>query len=202
MLTKVFSAAVNGLQAQLVTIEVNIARGVMFTFSGLADTAVRESRDRIKAAVTNLGFRFPMGEITVNMAPADIRKEGSSYDLPLAVGLLAAEGSVDVGNIDDCLLVGELRLDGRLQSVRGVLSIAILARNAGYKRLIVPSANVYEAAVVNGIDVYGMDTLADVMKYLGGAEGYKPVMWIPVRYLWNIRCIMTTISLMSAVRRV
>jgi len=175
MLVKVFSAAVNGLEALTVTIEVNIARGVMFTLSGLADTAVKESHDRIKAAVANIGMKFPVGEITVNMAPADLRKEGSAYDLPLAIGLLSVEGSVDSSHLNEYMLVGELSLDGRLQPVKGVLPIAILARAQKYKGLIVPKDNAHEGAVVNDLEVYGMDSLLDVVKFFNNAEHFDPI---------------------------
>ncbi|MBQ9646675.1 MAG: magnesium chelatase, partial [Prevotella sp.] len=138
MLVKTYCAAVMGLEATTVTVEVSIAHGTDLHMSGLADTAVRESIDRIRAAFSNTGFRFPSADITINMAPADIRKEGSSYDLPLAMAILAASGMVNNDMLDGYMLVGEIGLDGRLQPIRGALPIAIKARADKFKGLIVP----------------------------------------------------------------
>lgn len=175
MLVKTYCAAVTGLEATTVTIEVSITRGIMFHLTGLADTAVRESRDRIWAALANNGFKMPAADITVNMAPADIRKEGSGYDLPLAIALLAANGKVNADGPDRFMMIGELGLDGRLLPVRGALPIAIKARAEKFKGLIVPVQNIREAAVVNNIDVYGMETLMDVVRLFNGDTAYKPV---------------------------
>ena len=174
MLVKTYSAAVMGLEAQTVTVEVNISRGTMFHLTGMADVAVRESIDRIKAALQNTGFKFPTAEITANMAPADIKKEGSGYDLPLAVGILAANGKVDSTRLASVMLVGELGLDGRLQPVRGALPIAIRARAEHYQGLIVPQQNIREAAVVNNINIYGMENLTDVINFFNGDTSYQP----------------------------
>ena len=174
MLVKTYSAAVMGLEAQTVTVEVNISRGTMFHLTGMADVAVRESIDRIKAALQNTGFKFPTAEITANMAPADIKKEGSGYDLPLAVGILAANGKVDSTRLASVMLVGELGLDGRLQPVRGALPIAIRARAEHYQGLIVPQQNIREAAVVNNINIYGMENLTDVVNFFNGDTSYQP----------------------------
>jgi len=174
MLVKTFCAAVNGLEVTTVTVEVSMSRGVMFHLTGLADTAVRESHDRIVAALQNNGIKFPVADITVNMAPADLRKEGSSYDLPLAIGLLAATGKVKPDMLPEYMIVGELGLDGRIQPVRGALPIAIRARKEKFKGLIVPRQNIREAAVVNNLDVYGMDNILDVMRFLNGEAGYEP----------------------------
>ena len=174
MLVKTYSAAVMGLEAQTVTIEVNIARGTMFHLTGLADVAVRESIDRIKAALQNTGFKFPTAEITANMAPADIKKEGSGYDLPLAVGILAANSKIDSTRLAGVMMVGELGLDGKLQPVRGALPIAIRARAEHYQGLIVPQQNVREAAVVNNINIYGMESLTDVINFFNGDTSYQP----------------------------
>ena len=174
MLVKTYSAAVNGLEVTTVTVEISLMRGVMFHLSGLADAAVKESHDRIVAALQNNGYKFPVADITVNMAPADLRKEGSSYDLPLAIGILAAMEKVDAGILDKYMLVGELGLDGRLQPVRGALPIAIRARKEKFKGLIVPKQNIREAAVVNNLDVYGMDCLADVVAFLNGTMQLEP----------------------------
>ena len=174
MLVKTFCAAVNGLEVTTVTVEVSMTRGMQFHLTGLADTAVKESYDRIKAALANNGFKMPSMDITVNLSPADIKKEGSSYDLPLAVGILASSGKVDIANLDKIMLVGELGLDGRLQPVRGALPIAIKARKEKFKALIVPQQNIREAAVVNQIDVYGMTSLMEVIQFLNGDTSYQP----------------------------
>ena len=174
MLVKTYCAAVNGLEVTTVTVEVSMSRGVQFHLTGLADTAVRESYDRIKAALVNNGFKMPMMEITVNMAPADIKKEGSGYDLPVAVGILAAAGNVDSSRLSRFMMVGELGLDGRLQPVRGALPIAIRARAEHYEGLIVPVQNVREAAVVNNVSIYGMETLLDVVNFFNGDTSYQP----------------------------
>ena len=174
MLVKTYCAAVNGLEVTTVTIEVSITRGVLFHLTGLGDETVRESRDRIAAALMNNGYRFPVADITINMAPADIRKEGSGYDLPLAIGLLAGNGNMQNSMLQDYMLVGELGLDGTLQPIRGALPIAIRARAQHFKGLIVPRQNIREAAVVNNLDVYGMEHITEVIDFLNGAEGFEP----------------------------
>lgn len=174
MLVKTYSAAVNGLEVTTVTVEVNITRGVMFHLTGLADTAVRESKDRIVAAMANTGFKFPVADITINLAPADLKKEGSSYDLPLAIGILAANEKLHHEHLSEYMLVGELGLDGRLQPIRGALPIAIRARAEHFKGLIVPKQNIREAAVVNNLNVYGMETLSDVIQFFNGQQEFQP----------------------------
>ena len=174
MLVKTYCAEVMGLEATTITIEVNLARGVQFHLSGLADTAVKESYDRIRAAITNNGFKPPTADLTINLSPADIRKEGSGYDLPLAIGILAAHGKISQAMLGDYMMIGELGLDGKLKPVSGVLSVAIRARKEKFKGLIVPAENVREAAVVNQLDVYGMDSMADVISFLNGSNDYEP----------------------------
>lgn len=174
MLVKTYCAAVNGLDVTTVTVEVSVSRGVLYHLSGLADTAVKESRDRIVAALQNNGIKFPVADITVNMAPADLRKEGSSYDLPLAIGILAAIGKVKPDMLSEYMIVGELGLDGMIQPVKGALPISIRARKEKYKGLIVPKQNEREAAVVNNLDVYGMESIMDVVNFLNGEGDYKP----------------------------
>lgn len=174
MLVKTYSAAVNGLEVTPVTIEVSLNKGVMYHLTGLGDEAVREGRDRIAAALLYNGFHFPKADITVNLAPADLRKEGSSFDLPLAIAILAAHGQITTPDLDRYMMVGELSLDGTLQPAKGVLPIAIKARAEHYKGLIVPQANVREAAVVNHLEVYGMETMIDVIKFLGGEITREP----------------------------
>ena len=174
MLVKTFTAAVNGLEVTTVTVEVSTTRGVMFHLSGLADTAVKESYDRIRAAMSNIGFKPPTAEITINLSPADIRKEGSGYDLPLAIGILAAHSKVAEDVLSAYMMIGELGLDGQLKPVNGALPVAIRARKEQFKGLIVPKANAREAAVVNNLDVYGLDNLADVISFLNGNDSYEP----------------------------
>ena len=174
MLVKTYCAAVNGLDVTTVTVEVSVSRGVLYHLSGLADTAVKESRDRIVAALQNNGIKFPVADITVNMSPADLRKEGSSYDLPLAIGILAAIGKVKPDLLSEYMIVGELGLDGMIQPVKGALPISIRARKEKFKGLIVPKQNEREAAVVNNLDVYGMESIMDVVNFLNGEGDYKP----------------------------
>ncbi|MBQ2129230.1 MAG: YifB family Mg chelatase-like AAA ATPase [Prevotella sp.] len=174
MLVKTYCAAVNGLEVTTVTVEVSMTRGVQFHLTGLADTAVKESYDRIKAALVNNGFKMPTMDITINLSPADIKKEGSSYDLPLAIGIMAANNKVDSSLLQQYMLVGELGLDGKLMPVRGALPIAIRARKEKFKGLIVPKQNIREAAVVNQLDVYGMETLMDVVNFFNGQSTFEP----------------------------
>ena len=174
MLVKTFCAAVNGLDVTTVTVEVSMTRGVLYHLTGLPDSAVKESRDRIAAACQNTGFKFPVADITVNMAPADLRKEGSSYDLPLAIAILAANNKVESSHLQEYMLVGELGLDGCLQPIRGALPIAIRARAEHFKGLIVPKQNICEAAVVNNISVYGMESLLDVINFFNGQQLFEP----------------------------
>ena len=174
MLVKTYSASVQGLNAQQVTIEVNLARGIRFCMVGLPDNAVKESHERIVAAVENSGYKFPAKQITVNLAPADIRKEGSGYDLPIAIGIMAAEKEVETTLLERTMLVGELSLDGSLQPVKGVLPIAIKARELGYENLIVPNQNVREAAVVNRVKVYGLNHISEVVNFLNGKDTPVP----------------------------
>lgn len=174
MLVKTYCAAVNGLDVTTVTVEVSVSRGVLYHLSGLADTAVKESRDRIVAALQNNGIKFPVADITVNMAPADLRKEGSSYDLPLAIGIMAAIGKVKPDMLSEYMIVGELGLDGMIQPVKGALPMSIRARKEKFKGLIVPKQNEREAAVVNNLDVYGMESIMDVVNFLNGEGDYKP----------------------------
>ena len=174
MLAKTYCAAVVGLEATTITVEVNMAPGVMYHMSGLADTAVRESYDRISAALPNVGYKIPVTNLTINLSPADIRKEGSSYDLPIAIGMLAANGNLHMDQLEHFMLVGELGLDGRLKPIRAALPIAIRARKEKFRALVVPKENAREAAVVNDLEVYGMESVSDVVKLLSGAATYEP----------------------------
>ncbi|MDY6409289.1 MAG: YifB family Mg chelatase-like AAA ATPase [Prevotella sp.] len=174
MLVKTYCAAVNGLNVTAITVEVNTSKGFNYHLSGLGDEAVRESRDRIAAAINNNGYKFPKSEITINLSPADIRKEGSSYDLPIAIGILAADESIQNVNLQSFMMVGELSLDGTLQPIRGALPIAIKARQEGFKGLIVPKQNEREAAVVNNLEVYGMENIGDVIDLLNEKTNPQP----------------------------
>jgi magnesium chelatase family protein len=175
MLVKTFASAVNGIDADTVTIEVNVSQGIRFFLVGLPDIAVKESQQRIESALRTLGFKWPGRQVVINMAPADIRKEGSSYDLPLAIGILAADEKICRSELESYIIMGELSLDGSLQPVRGVLPIALRSRAEGFKGLIVPSRNAREAAVVSDITVYGMDTLGDVIEFFNGTKKFNPV---------------------------
>lgn len=175
MLVKSYSASVNGMEVTTVTIEVSIVPGVMYHFTGLGDEAVKEGRNRIAAALQCNGYLFPRKDTTVNMAPADLRKEGSSFDLPLAMALLAADEKIDGTNLASYMMVGELGLDGRLQPVKGALPIAIRARAEHFKGLIVPKANEREAAVVNNLEVYGMENIMQVISFITGQQHFSPM---------------------------
>ena len=174
MLGKTYSAAVNGLEVTTITVEVSMTRGVLYHLTGLADTAVKESHDRIAAALLNNGYKFPVADITANLAPADLRKEGAGFDLPLAIAILASNENVNTDLLDKYMLVGELGLDGHLQPVKGALPIAIKARADHFKGLIVPKANEHEAAVVDTLEVYGMDNILEVIGFLNGTSTPQP----------------------------
>ncbi|HKE05634.1 MAG TPA: YifB family Mg chelatase-like AAA ATPase [Blastocatellia bacterium] len=173
MLFKTLSAAVYGIDAELIEVEVDLTprsgdsqHETYVTVVGLPDLAVRESRERIRAAITNCGFFFPVHKTTINLAPADVKKEGSAFDLPIAVGILGANGDLRRENLDDVLLIGELALDGRVRPVRGALPIAVAAKRRGLKCLLLPAENAREAAVVSGLDVYPVKDLREVITLL------------------------------------
>ena len=174
MLVKVFGSAVFGIEATTITVEVNIDKGIGYHLVGLPDKAVSESSYRISAALNNNGYKLPGKKIIINMAPADIRKEGAAYDLTLAVGILASSNQIKYENIDHYLMMGELSLDGSLQPIRGVLPMAIKAREEGFKYLIVPLANAKEAAIVNDIEVLGAANIMEVINHFEGKEKISP----------------------------
>ena len=174
MLVKSYGSALNGIDAITVTIEVNIDRGVQFFLVGLPDSAVKESQQRIESALNNNGLKYPKRKITINMAPADIRKEGSSYDLPLAIAILAASEQVSVDLLDKYVIMGELSLDGGVNPIKGALPIAIKAAEEGFKGVIVPKANANEAAVVEDLEVYGVETIMDVINFFNGFHHLEP----------------------------
>ena len=174
MLIKTFGAATVGIDAALITIEVHATGGNNFVLVGLPDNSVRESRERIYSAMQVNGFRFPSHSYTINMAPADIKKEGASYDLPLAIGILAGDEQVKSERLGDFLIMGELSLDGSLQPIRGALPITLAAKREGFKGIILPMQNAAEAAVADGIAVYGMEHLLDVVRFLNGIQQVEP----------------------------
>ena len=174
MLVKTFGCAIIGINAIIVTIEVNSEKGIQFFLVGLPDNAVKESQQRIIASFSNLGYKFPRKRLTINMAPADIRKEGAAYDLPLAIAVMAVSEQVDNAKLDQYILMGELSLDGHLNPIRGVLPMAIQAKQEGFKGIIIPQENAKEAAVVDGIDVIGVENLREVVDFLNGKLFIEP----------------------------
>ncbi len=174
MLVKTYGSAIEGINAILITIEVNISGGTGFHLVGLADNAVKESQTRIISALINNNLHYPKLRIVVNMAPADIKKEGSAYDLPIAIAMLAASNQLAADKLSEYMIMGELSLDGGIKRVKGALPMAIKARKAGLKRLVIPMENVKEAAVVEGIEVYGMSHLKDVIDLINGESEAKP----------------------------
>ena len=172
MLIKVFGAAVQGIDAYIVTIEASTSRGIKFFLVGLPDSAVKESHERIISAFHVNGYKFPSCQIIINMAPADIRKEGAAYDLPLAIGIMATVGELNADLLNDYVIMGELSLDGTLQPVKGALSMAIRARSEGFKGIILPVQNAPEAAVIDGIEVYGARNIREVVDLLNQAPGH------------------------------
>lgn len=175
MLVKTFGCAIHGISAIPITIEVNVDQGIQFSMVGLPDNAVKESHHRIEAALRNIGLKFPKQKITINLAPADIRKEGSSYDLPIAIGLLAASGQISTNSLEEFIIMGELSLDGTLQPIKGALPIALEARNNGFKGLIIPNENAREAAIVNDLKVYGVESITDVIGILEEKSDIEPI---------------------------
>lgn len=175
MVSKVYSAATHGVEATPVEIEVNYVRSAAsVVIVGLPDTAVKESRDRVKTAIETSGFRFPFGRVTINLAPADIKKEGPSFDLPIAIGVLGASSQLDMGRVGDFSFVGELALNGAVRRVKGALSIAIEARRRGMRGVVVPVENAHEASVVDGIDVIPVKNLRDATGWLKGEFSITP----------------------------
>jgi magnesium chelatase family protein len=176
VLAKVLSSAVLGIDAYRVEVEVDIASGLpSFSTVGLPEASVKESKERVKSAITNSGYRFPDDRITVNLAPADIKKEGTGFDLPIALGILAATGIVPAEGLERCLILGELSLDGRVKPVRGSLPMALAARQSGHPAIIVPWDNGSEASVVEDIAVLPARTLADVVGFLRGQQALPPL---------------------------
>ena len=170
MLVKVYGSAIYGVSAQTITIEVNVDQGVGYHLVGLPDNAIKESSYRISAALKNNGYKLPGKKITINMAPADLRKEGSAYDVSIAIGILAASGQIKAEDISDYIIMGELSLDGTLQPIKGVLPIAIQAKEEGFKGIILPKQNTREAAIVQGLEVYGVENILEVIHFFNGTN--------------------------------
>lgn len=174
MLVKILAAAIQGIDAIPVTVEVLTDTGIQFVMVGLPDTAVKESGERVVSAIQQAGYEFPRKKVVVNLAPGDVKKEGPAYDLPIALGVLAADGQIGANCFGDYLIMGEMSLDGTLLPVKGVLPMAIMARARKLKGIILPKANALEAAVVNNLEVYGMESLAEVIDFLAGNTHPEP----------------------------
>lgn len=175
MLVKTFGSAVSGIEAFTITIEVSVTQGMKFFLVGLPDNAVKESQQRIETAIKGNGWHWPGKKIVINMAPADIRKEGSAYDLPLAIGILSASEQIPSDNVHKYVMMGELSLDGSLMPIKGTLPIAIKAKEEGYEGIIVPMMNAREGAIVEGLKVYGANNLGEVARFLRDGEGLEQI---------------------------
>ena len=174
MLVKIFAAAVQGISATLITIEVNCSKGIKFLLVGLPDASVKESHERMISALQFNGYKFPRKQVVINMSPADIRKEGSAYDLPLAIGVLAASEGLKIDKLSEYIMMGELSLDGTILPVKGVLPIAILAKESGFKGFILPDENAKEAAVVEGLEVLGVKNIKEVIEFFNNESELTP----------------------------
>jgi magnesium chelatase family protein len=174
MLVKTYGSAVHGIDATTITVETDVSRGIRFNLVGLPDNAVKESQQRIDSALRFNGYKLPGKKVVINMAPADIRKEGSAYDLPIAIGILAASEQIVAPKLDKYMMMGELSLDGGLQTVRGILPIAIRAREEGFEGFIVPLQNAREAAVVDKLKIFGVENIKEVIDFLGGRIDLEP----------------------------
>ncbi|MEM9362233.1 MAG: YifB family Mg chelatase-like AAA ATPase [Bacteroidota bacterium] len=175
MLTKIYGSAVFGIEATTVIVEVNVDKGIGYHLVGLPDNAIKESQYRIAAALSNNGYKIPGKRITINMAPANLRKEGSAYDLTLSIGILTASKQISGSNLEDFIIMGELSLDGSLQPIKGALPIALKAKEEGFKGFILPKANAEEAAIVHGLDVYAMGNIVEVIHFFNGNGKDEPV---------------------------
>ncbi len=186
MLVKTFGSAVYGIDATIITVEVNISPGVNFFLVGLPDSAVKESHQRIESALVSNGYKMPGRKIVINMAPADLRKEGSAYDLTLAIGILAASGQIPGSKIGSYIIMGELSLDGGLQPVKGVLPIALKSREEGFQGIILPRENAREAAVINNLKVYGLDNISQVTAFFKGESLPRPTTVDPEKEFFGV----------------
>lgn len=183
MLVAVYSSSVFGVDANLITLEVNIGQGIGYHLVGLPDNAIKESNYRIMAALTNLGYKIPGKKITINMAPADMRKEGAAYDLPLALGILAASGQIQADSLQQYIVLGELALDGTIRPIKGALPIVLQALRDGFTGFILPKENAEEAAIVKSLEVYGVSHLTEVIAFFEQKEKQHPLKWMFVKNL-------------------
>lgn len=174
MLVKTFGAAMQGIDAIIITVEVAVERGYMYSIVGLPDTAVKESQERVRLALLNSGRELPRHHVVINLSPADVRKEGAAYDLPIAVAVMAGAEKIKAPELDKYMIMGELSLDGSVLPIRGALPMAIAARAAGFKGFILPAANATEAAVVNNLNVYGVDNISQVLDFVSGRLDIAP----------------------------
>lgn len=188
MLTKIYGSTIHGVSAITITIEVNVDQGVGYHLVGLPDNAIKESSYRISAALKNVGYKLPGKKITINMAPADLRKEGTAYDLSIAIGILSASGMINGENVSNYIIMGELSLDGGLQPLRGVLPIAIKAREEGFKGIILPIQNTQEAAIVDNLEVLGVENIKDVIDFFNGEKTIEPTI-VDTRKQFNEKII-------------
>ncbi len=184
MLIKTFGSAVQGVNAYTITVEVSVSAGTKYFLVGLPDNAVKESEQRIESALKQHGYKIPRQKIVINMAPADIRKEGSSYDLTIAMGILAASGQIAPEKVSQYMIMGELSLDGSLRPIKGVLPIAIQARKEGFKGIVLPIQNAQEAAIVNNLEVIGVENILEAVEFLDGTRDIAPLE-INTRDLFN-----------------
>ncbi|RAU81464.1 YifB family Mg chelatase-like AAA ATPase [Pontibacter arcticus] len=184
MLIKTFGSAVQGVSAYTITIEVNVSPGTKYFLVGLPDNAVKESEQRIESALKQYNYKIPRQKIVINMAPADIRKEGSAYDLTIAMGILAASGQINPDRVGQYMIMGELSLDGSLRPIKGVLPIAIQARKEGFKGIILPAQNAKEAAIVNSLDVIGVQNILEAIEFLDGRREIEPLL-VDTRDIFN-----------------
>ncbi|NLJ27921.1 MAG: ATP-binding protein, partial [Deltaproteobacteria bacterium] len=189
MISKTYTCSLLGIDAILVEVEVDLSPGLpAFATVGLPDNIVRESKDRVKTALQNSGYPFPAERITVNLAPAHLKKEGAGFDLPIAAGILAAMGMIKPGKSEEVILVGELSLDGRIKPVTGSLPMAIQARNSGYRKMLLPASNAPEASVTEELSIYPVNHLSEVVSFLNGQSDLQPLRLAPGE-IWNFEML-------------
>ena len=175
MVAKTFGSAVHGVDAKTIAVEVDVSQGQKFFLTGLPDNAIKESQHRVESAMKSLHYIFPRNKVVVNLAPADIRKEGSAYDLPIALCILSASGQIETELLEQYVIMGELSLDGKLRPIKGVLPISIQSRKENFKGLILPKANAREAAIVNNLDIIGVETLQEAIDFIEGHLVIEPL---------------------------
>ncbi|HWA35881.1 MAG TPA: magnesium chelatase domain-containing protein, partial [Cyclobacteriaceae bacterium] len=184
MVAKTFGSAVHGVDARTITVEVNVTQGLHLHISGMPDLAVKESEHRVESAMKTLQFFMPRNKVVVNLAPADVRKEGSAYDLPIALSILQSSGQIEAVDLDRYVIMGELSLDGKLRPIKGVLPIALQSKKENFKGFVLPKANAREAAIVNGLDIIGVETLRQAIDFFEGKLKIEPLV-IDVRTVFQ-----------------